>query len=170
MANPNPTLLHLEDDGTFPNNMLPVILWRRAIHITDANGAEAIEQRLRDNGWTGIWRNGIFTWHHYHATAHEALGIARGSVTVQLGGPSGETLELEAGDIVLLPAGTAHRNLGQSGDLLVIGAYPPGQRPDMLRGEPGERPGADRAIAAVQLPERDPVTGADGPPEPWRQS
>ena len=168
MTIPTPTLLHLEDDGTFPNNRLPVLLWRQGIPVSCDTGAETIEQRFRDNGWGGTWRNGIFTWHHYHAAAHEVLGIARGSVTVQLGGPSGERVELDAADVVLLPAGTSHKNLDQSGDLLVIGAYPPGQRPDILRGESGERPDADRRIASVPLPDHDPVTGTDGPPEPWR--
>lgn len=162
-----PTLLHLADDGTFPNSRLPVLLWRGAIPA-EGDRAAAIEARFRASGWGGSWRNGIFTWHHYHATVHEVLGIARGTVTVQLGGPSGEIVDLAAGDAVLLPAGTAHRNLKQSGDLLVIGAYPPGQRPDMRSGEPGERPDADERIAAVPLPGSDPVSVAGGPPEAWR--
>lgn len=164
---PEPDTLQLDDDGTFPNNRLPVLLWRGAIP-TDGDPATAIEDRFHASGWGGAWRNGIFDWHHYHATAHEVLGIARGTVTVQLGGPQGAPLDLAAGDIVLLPAGTAHRNLGQSQDLLVIGAYPAGQRPDMRDGSPGERPAADRAIAAVPLPDTDPVTGDPGPPAPWR--
>lgn len=162
-----PNLLHLDDDSTFPNNRLPVLLWRGAI---PADGdTTTIEDRFHANGWGGSWRDGVFTYHHYHSTAHEVLGIARGTVTVQLGGPDGEILDLASGDIALLPAGTAHRNLGQSDDLLVVGAYPAGQRPDILRGEPGDRPDADRAIAAVALPERDPVTGEPGPPAPWRE-
>lgn len=162
---PDSDTLFLADDGTFPNNRLPVLLWRNAI----PGGVDAIERAFRDHGWEGTWRNGIFDYHHYHATAHEVLGIARGNVTVRLGGPNGETVELAAGDIALLPAGTAHRNLGQSPDLVVVGAYPPGQRPDILRGEPGERPDADLQIARVAPPETNPVTGEPGPPEEWRQ-
>ena len=167
MTDPTPTLLHLDDDGAFPNNRLPVLLWRGGIPVERDTGADAIERRFRDNGWDGTWQDGIFDYHHYHSTAHELLGIGRGSVTVQLGGPDGETLDLAAGDIALLPAGTAHCNLGASSDLIVVGAYPPGQRPDILRGEPDERPAADRAIASVPLPSTDPI-GTSGPPEPWR--
>lgn len=163
---PDPETLFLnDDDGTFPNSRLPVLLWRNAV----PGGVDAVERAFRDHGWEGTWRNGIFDYHHYHATAHEVLGIGRGSVTVRLGGPDGESVELAAGDIVLLPAGTAHRNLGQSADLVVVGAYPPGQRPDMLRGQPGERPDADRQIARVAPPESNPVTGDPGPPAEWEE-
>jgi uncharacterized protein YjlB len=169
MRDTTPTALHLADDGVFPNSRLPVLLWRGAIP-TDGDTAAAIEDRFHASGWGGAWRNGIFDFHHYHASAHEALGIARGSVTVLLGGPNGQTVELAAGDVVLLPAGTPHRNLAQSDDLLVIGAYPHGQRPDMRHGEPGERPAADRSIAGLPLPETDPVSGAPGPPVAWRET
>lgn len=163
-----PQLLFLDDDGTFPNSRLPVVLWRNGIPVGDANGADLIEQRFHDNGWGGSWQNGIFTYHHYHSTAHEVLGIGRGNVTVMLGGPSGERLELQAGDVVLLPAGAAHRNLGASGDLIVVGAYPPGPHPDILRGGHWDRPEADRYIAKVPLPATNPVTGEQGVPNSWR--
>lgn len=170
MTESTPTLLRLDDDGAFPNSRLPVLLWRQGVPVDDAaSGADRIEQRFRDNGWDGSWQNGIFSYHHYHSTAHEVLGIGRGSVTVQLGGPSGETLDLTAGDVALLPAGTAHCNLGASDDLIVVGAYPPGQRPDILRGTADERPDADRNIAGVALPASDPVSGATGSPEPWQK-
>jgi uncharacterized protein YjlB len=160
---PNPETLHLPDDGAFPNSRLPVLLWRRAI----PGGPDAVERTFRDHGWEGAWRDGIFDFHHSHSNAHEVLGNAHGTVTVRLGGPNGETLDLAAGDVVLLPAGTAHRNLGQSRDLVVVGAYPPGQRPDMRYGDDGERPDADRQIADVPLPETNPVTGDHGAPGEW---
>ena len=170
MTEPSPTLLHLGDDGIFPNSRLPVLLWRQGIPTDNrSNGADFIEQLFRDNGWEGTWHNGIFTYHHYHSTAHEVLGIGRGSVTVQLGGPSGEKIDLSAGDVALLPAGTSHCNLGASDDLIVVGAYPPGQRPDILRGTADERPDADRNIANVALPATNPVNGASGSPEPWQK-
>jgi uncharacterized protein YjlB len=34
---------------------------------------------------------------------------------------------------------------------------------DLLRGLPGERPQADRNIAAVSLPDNDPLYGSNGP-------
>ena len=89
------------------------------------------------NGWGGSWRNGIFPFHHYHSTSHEVLGIARGSARVRFGGEKGQTVEVAAGDVVVIPAGVGHKNEGSSPDLLVIGAYPEGRDYDLCRGEPG---------------------------------
>lgn len=159
----------LEDDGTFPNNVLPVILYRQAFPPDTHDPARSIEERFQENGWDGLWRNGIFDYHHYHSTAHEVLGCAQGTVRVQLGGPGGWNVNLHAGDVVVLPAGTAHRNLGHSDDYQIVGAYPPGQSPDMRYGKPSERPDADTEIAAVSLPESDPVFGQRGPlMEQWQ--
>lgn len=153
----------LADDGTFPNNRLPVLLYRRAVSLSDRDPAASLEACFQENGWDGLWRNGVFDFHHYHATTHEVLGCARGWVRVQLGGPHGREIEFRAGDVAVLPAGTAHKNLGHSEDYLIVGGYPPGQAPDMCYGEPGERPTADTAIAAVARPPSDPVHGEDGP-------
>jgi len=70
---------------------------------------------------------------------------------------------VEPGDVVLIPAGVAHKNLGASGNLGIVGAYPPGQHPDMCYGKSQERPQADERIAAIALPQGDPVYGAHGP-------
>jgi len=152
----------LDDDGTFPNNRLPVLVYRQAVQLGDRDPAASLEARFREHGWDGLWRDGIFDFHHYHATTHEVLGCARGWVRVQLGGPHGREVELRAGDVAVLPAGTAHRNLGHSADYLIVGGYPPGHAPDMCYGEAGERPRTDREIAAVPHPPTDPVYGEEG--------
>ncbi len=76
---------------------------------------------------------------------------------------AGRSVELSAGDVVVIPAGIAHKREAASGDLLVIGAYPKGQRPDMCLAEAAARDRALAAIAAVPLPEADPVTGRADP-------
>jgi len=85
------------------------------------------------NGWTGARKNAGYPHHHYHSGAHEVLAIAAGWVRVRLGGETGRTVELRAGDVVVIPAGVAHKNEGASPDLLVVGAYPRGQNPDLRR-------------------------------------
>ena len=78
-------------------------------------------------------------------------------------------LRLRAGDVVVIPAGVAHKNEGKSPDLLVVGAYPRGQSPDMCRPGATDHAWAVPQIAAVPLPAGDPVHGPSGPLlERWR--
>jgi len=153
----------LRDDGTFPNSVLPPVAFQGAFDLAGGDLAHRIEDVFTANGWGGGWRNGIYGFHHYHSSAHEVLGVYRGSARVQLGGERGITVHIAAGDVVVIPAGVAHKNLGASLDFAVVGAYPDGQRWDMNSGKAGERPGADKRIARVALPRRDPVHGAGGP-------
>ncbi len=152
-----------EDDGRVPNSSLPLIVRQGAITPDARDPAKAFEQTFAKNGWTNSWRNGIFDYHHYHSTAHEALGIAIGSATVQFGGENGETIGLSAGDVVVIPAGVAHARIRASDDLLVVGAYAGGREWDIMRDDPGAIAAARKRIAEVPLPSADPVDGADGP-------
>jgi uncharacterized protein YjlB len=159
---------YFADDGRFPNSALAVVVYRRALPRHEAT-PEAMEALFDGNGWPSQWRAGVFDYHHYHSTAHECLGMARGSATLRLGGPQGRDVAVEAGDVVLLPAGTAHQRVEASADFLAVGAYPPGQKWDLLRGDPSDRPEADKRIAEVPLPQTDPVGGQGGPVlEKWR--
>jgi uncharacterized protein YjlB len=159
----------LEDDGIFPNNsMLPLMLYKDAVPAMK-DDPEAFEKLIGENRWGGGWRNGIYPFHHYHSTAHEVLGVYRGNAVVRFGGEKGPLLEVRAGDVVIIPAGVAHRNHKCSRDFRVAGAYPRGQSWDMNYGKEGERPGTDANISKVPLPAMDPVFGKGGPlPEHWK--
>jgi uncharacterized protein YjlB len=162
--------LFLGHDGIVPNNALPLVIYRGVLPDADDRAA-ACERMFDRNGWPGAWRNGIYGHHHYHSTAHEVLGIAAGNARVRLGGESGKTVELRAGDVVVIPAGVAHKREAASADLLVIGSYPRGQSPDHCRAEPGAHDGAVGRVERVPLPAADPVTGGAGPLlECWRGS
>src|SRR3954471_10572520 len=147
------------DDGVFPNSRLPVLIYRGVLETPDA---AVFERMFEANGWSSSWRNGLYSVHHYHSTAHEVLGLYGGRVNARLGGERGRSVTLRAGDVVVIPAGVAHKNDGASADFRVVGAYPVGTGPDMNYGKPGERPGTDRNIAAVPRPPLDPVLGASG--------
>jgi uncharacterized protein YjlB len=154
----------LKDDGMIPNNQkLPLLTYKAAVELPEAEPAEAIEHLLEKNNWGGSWRNGIYTYHHFHSTAHEVLIVYAGTAKVQLGGERGVIEVLRAGDVLVIPAGVGHKNLGASQDFAIVGAYPQGQQWDMCYGKPGERPEADRNIARVPLPKADPIYGAEGP-------
>jgi uncharacterized protein YjlB len=149
--------------GVVPNNpRLPLILYRGALE-TSGDAAASCVALFDRHGWTGAWKNGVYAHHHYHSTAHEVLGVIAGWVRVRLGGEGGQTVELRAGDVVVIPAGVAHKNEGASPDLLVVGAYPRGQIPDLRSPDATDRPRALAQIAAVPLPTGDPVHGNSGP-------
>lgn len=154
-----PEIYHFADDGRFPNSTLPLLVYRAALPLD----ASAMERTFADNDWSNGWRDGIFPYHHFHSTAHEVLGVARGEVQVTFGGPLGRTVVVRAGDVVVIPAGVGHCNRRQTDDLLVIGAYPGGSAYDTLRGHPGEHDAAIWRIAALPVPACDPVSGSAGP-------
>lgn len=162
----------LTDDGTFPNNSeLPLLVYHAVADFPEQDPAAVFETIFAQQHWSHSWRNGIFSYHHYHSTAHEVLGVYRGSARVQLGGDQGVVLDVQAGDVILIPAGVAHKNLGASPDFQVVGAYPSGQSPDMRYGKAGERPEADQNIQHVPLPSTDPLYGARGPvQEHWGET
>jgi len=154
-----------KDDGKVPNNAaLPALIYKGAVGFGGHDPARAIETLFAQNGWGhGQWRNGIYPFVHYHSMIHEALGIARGTAQVQLGGPGGETFDFTAGDVAVLPAGTGHQRLSGSADLLVIGAYPPEGTYNLCRSDnPADRDTALLTIPRVPVPESDPVLGKDG--------
>ena len=154
----------LKDDGTFPNHgKLPLIVYQGILVLPPSNPAAIVEELFELNGWRGCWRNGIYGFHHYHSTAHEVLGVYGGSARVQMGGDHGAVLTVGCGDVVIIPAGVAHKNLDADRDIRVVGAYPQGQGPDMCYGKAGERPQTDKNISEVPLPKMDPAYGVDGP-------
>jgi uncharacterized protein YjlB len=154
----------LEDDGTIPNNRkLPLILYQSALDFAGNDPARVCEEVFAAHGWGNAWRDGIYPFPHYHSTAHEVLGIARGQARVRLGGERGVEVTVGPGDVIVIPAGVGHQNLGSGPDLLVVGAYPDGRSWDLCRGEPGERPRVLENIARVPLPEADPLYGEAGP-------
>lgn len=162
MAERNEPELHLfADDGIFPNSVLPLLLYRRV--ADPAGGPEPLERLFTANGWPPQWRDTVFTFHHYHSKSHECLGVGQGEATLRFGGPAGAEVKVQAGDVVVIPAGVAHQRVLASTDFMVVGAYPPGEeRYDTLRGNPGDRPKADETIARLPRPNSDPVTGRSG--------
>ena len=153
------------DDSSIPNNpALPLVLYRGGIDLAGEPDPEAaIEQTFAANGWGDMWRNGIYPFVHYHSMIHEALGIARGRATVRFGGDKGREIEVTAGDVAILRAGTGHQRLKQSEDLVVIGAYPPSGTYNLCRGSAAEHAEALASIPKVPRPAIDPVSGANGP-------
>lgn len=155
-------LYNIKDNGIFPNSNLPIIVYKRVLNLPSLFASSAIRKLFKNNDWKNSWRSGIFEYHHYHSITHEVLGVCKGKTFLLLGGDSGVKLEVEKGDVIIIPAGVAHKNLGKENQITCIGAYPDGKDYDMNYGREGERPNADKRIANVPLPEKDPVFGTKG--------
>jgi uncharacterized protein YjlB len=167
LNNNQPEVLSFKDDGHIPNNRLPLLLYRDVLPA--GIKADDLQKQFAKNHWTNSWDNGIYSFHHYHSTSHEVLGIYKGNAQLQLGGEKGKKISVKAGDVIVIPAGVGHKNLGSSDDFGVVGAYPDGRTWDVLKGEPGERPSADKNIAALPIPDFDPLLGkSDGLRKMWQ--
>lgn len=151
----------LTENGWLPNNdRLRVVIYHAALEGKSDDLAGRFEALFAANGWTPDWRDGIFDYHHYHSTAHEALGVFAGTASLELGGPGARQVEVAAGDALMLPVGTGHRCISASDDFQVVGAYPSGQDWDICRDAPDDA--ARARMAALPDPRLDPVTGATG--------
>ncbi|TFV30518.1 cupin domain-containing protein [Bradyrhizobium frederickii] len=157
-----PLAIVFEDDGLVPNNILPFLVYQSAVKLDPKQPEATIENLFEANGWDGTWRNGVYDYLHYHATVHEALGVARGRARVRFGGDHGQELDIKAGDVAILPAGTGHQCIEASDDFCVIGAYPPGAEMEITRATPENHARALTRIPQVALPLADPVTGKHG--------
>ncbi|WP_273822449.1 cupin domain-containing protein [Pseudomonas asplenii] len=156
-----PKTLMLERNDWVPNHpRLPVIIYRNAIAASGDDQATLLEKTFSAHGWPPQWRDGVYDYHHYHTEGHEVLGVASGQARLMLGGPDGHVIEVGPGDVLLLPAGTGHCNLGSSADFLVVGAYPPGQHADICRQAPSQT--QLERIATLPFPDQDPVQGKAG--------
>ncbi|MFY9311516.1 MAG: cupin [Bacteroidia bacterium] len=153
---------YLKDDGKFPNSDLPVLVYKGVLALPLLFPSEHIKRIFSQHNWRNAWKNGIFEYHHYHSVTHEVLGVYRGSTTLLLGGENGIKVKIEKGDVLIIPAGVAHKNLDKQNKIKCVGAYPDGKDYDMNYGNIGERPQTDKNIKRVALPQLDPVFGSNG--------
>lgn len=153
------------DDGIVPNHpRWPLIVYRGAIRVDENkfDPGTIMDTQFSANGWGRSWRDTIYDFVHYHSQVHEVLGVARGHGRVEFGGIKGRALNLKAGDVAILPAGTGHRLLEASRDFLVVGAYPPEGKYDECT-DTRDREKTAASIARVRKPKSDPVYGKNGP-------
>lgn len=173
MSKKSPELYWSKPVGMLPNSRFPLLVHRSGI----PGGDEHILERFQQNGWLNNWRYpGIYTYPHFHSTTHECLGCASGWMEVEVFGrgyshreyalsapPSdGTRIRIEAGDVIVMPAGVSHQMVGHSEDILMIGGYPEGRDWDNMQEEhisEEVRRAAVKRIMMLPIPGKDPVTG-----------
>ena len=148
------------DDGTFPNSKWPLLIYHQFFEA--GHNAKIIEKTFASHDWSNSWRNGVYNYQHYHSITHEVMGIFSGTASILFGGPNGKEIDLNPGDVVIIPEGVAHKKMHASKDFGCIGAYPEGMPYDLNYGKDNERPKADENISKVGLPATDPVKGRHG--------
>jgi uncharacterized protein YjlB len=155
--------LSFEAGGQVPNNPdHPAVLARDA--LDGANDDGAVRALMEKNGWGGTWTWRVFDYHHFHPDAFEALVVASGSASLMLGGPQGETVEVKAGDAMILPPGFGHCQIAMRDGFRICGGYPRGQETyTVLRRSDGYDEATLNEIASVPEPETDPIWGGEGP-------
>ena len=157
-----------EPDGGIPNSRLPLLFWRGRLPAAARSGT-AGTALFRKNGWQGTWVYTVFPYWHFHTRGHEALACVSGRARIGFGGDHGIKVDVEVGDVCVIPAGVGHRRFDSSADFLMAGSYPPDQEGNIVK--PGDLDDARIAgeIAALALPQTDPISGrADGVVKVWR--
>ncbi len=153
-------------NGLLPNSRFPLLVHRNGVA---SGGVDAVWERFRANGWYNNWRYpGVYTYPHFHSTTHECLGVGTGWMEVELFGRGGKHVRVEAGDVIVMPAGVSHVMVGHSDDIMMVGGYPEGRDWDNMQVEhltEELRRAAAKRIMMCPIPAKDPVTG--GPMHEW---
>ncbi|CAI0653664.1 unnamed protein product [Colletotrichum noveboracense] len=145
-----------------PNSRLPVLHYRDVLpeprdeaSVTDFLTRNRWEKRHRAHGDT--LASAIFTRIATNAMGHSKMLLGKISTG------QGMEVDVKTGDVIILPAGTAHSSLASSSDYRYIGVYP--QDCPKWRNEMGKTPAGEfkTVIKSVEMPEEDPVYGRNGP-------
>ena len=158
-----PTLYYLDDDEIIPNSYLPVLYYPKAMELPLLFPSRAMTQLFSKNNWTNNEVTNIYTINHYHSVTHKSLGVIKGNTELLLGGVNGVIVPIQKGDVIIIPAGVAHKNLGKEYAVVCVTGYPESRIYDMNYCKRHERPRTKKNIAALPLPLKDPVFGSEGP-------
>ncbi|KAL7272799.1 hypothetical protein RUND412_004374 [Rhizina undulata] len=159
----SPETYLLPPTAEIPNSPYPLLHYRSV--FPPPVRAETISRHFDHNSWPAQWQSNMYHQSHYHSTTHEALGITRGSARLRFGVSDSEAsderrveLDVDQGDVLVIPAGVAHRCLIERDGFNMVGAYPRGSRQwDLCYG------GEHKAGKGIEdgVPETDPVVGRE---------
>ena len=166
LINTNPKIKEylFPTNKTFPNSSLPLLIYKNACLLGKQKNqsVKLLQTIFNKNNWKNTWSNGIYNFHHYHSNTHECMGIAAGKAWVIFGGTRGKRVSIEKGDIVIIPAGLAHKCSKASEEFLCVGGYPGGAQYDINLGTSEELEKAKSKLKKLPKPALDPVFGKEG--------
>ncbi|KAI4262972.1 MAG: hypothetical protein L6R42_001859 [Xanthoria sp. 1 TBL-2021] len=154
--------------GRIPNTSIqgkPLLIYHSAFHV--GTSATTIESHLTTVGVVDPqWRYTMYSTSHFHSNTHEVLSIASDKAKLCFGGednPKRVEPVMEQGDVIVVPAGVAHRLLEDiDGGFTMVGSYPKGRSWDMCYGKEEE----DEKVKGIEHLgwfDRDPIYGDAGP-------
>ena len=162
-ADIEPLAFVFEDDGLVPNNPMPFLVYKGAVTSTprirrEPSKACSAPMAGATCGATAstIICTTIRPCMRRSASPADTRGCASAATAAR-------NLQISAGDVAILPAGTGHQCISASPDFSVVGAYPPGAKMQITRPTPENHAKALKTIPQVKLPQTDPVMGVDGP-------
>ena len=120
---------HLPPTALIPNSPHPLLHYPGVLLSSpDTMTAPTVHDRFTSNGWRTQWifRYGSTQRSHYHSATHECMAVLSGSATIRFGvadttddmdanttggawEQGGVEVQANAGDVFILPAGTAHK-------------------------------------------------------------
>lgn len=119
---------HLPPTALMPNSPHPLLHYPGFFDASKGGKVTTAYNTLHSNGWEVQWifRYGQTQRSHYHSHAHECMAVLSGKATIRFGvadtsdnmeentygqarEEGGIELEANAGDVFILPAGTAHK-------------------------------------------------------------
>ncbi|KAL2209902.1 hypothetical protein CC79DRAFT_1354735 [Sarocladium strictum] len=147
-----------------PNSRLPVLHYQDVLPLPLSEQSAKVFLTQHEWEHRGTW--GHIAIRHFHPNTHECYGIFQGSSTLLIGQikhGEGARIKVKAGDVIVLPAGTAHSSVESSPDYRYIGVYP--TNCPRWRNEVGKKNPEvfTKEIATVNMPLDDPVYGSEGP-------
>ncbi|KAL0941378.1 uncharacterized protein CTRU02_204141 [Colletotrichum truncatum] len=153
--------------GLLPNTSIqnkPLMIYHSAFRSPSASSIESHLSYI--DVVEPQWRYTMYSTSHFHSTSHEVLCISNGRAKLCFGGEDNEgRVEplVEKGDVVVVPAGVAHRLLEDiEGNFEMVGSYPKGCHWDMCYGKKGEESKVE-SISKLGWFTKDPVYGENGP-------
>lgn len=156
--------------SSIPNTSIqnkPLLIYHAAFE-KDVSASQVSNHLKKVDVVVPQWQYSMYKQSHFHSTTHEVLTVVSGRARLCFGGEENpERVEpiVEVGDVIIVPAGVAHRLLeDQSGGFTMVGSYPKGKNWDMCYGAGDENENEIRsAITQLSWFDQDPIYGRDGP-------